>query len=423
MKERVFVLEAQTKAALPVIESLARAGLRVVAGGETWVNCGFFSRHCHERWRYPSTRTHTREFQDWLLDFLRRHPVDVLFPLGHYGALAVCAIQDEVRKHTRLLLPDLATFRRGYEKIPTLKTALQAGVPIPETWFPGDEPGGLEAVLPRIQRWPVLVKPSVGAGARGIVWCYDPDDVRRHFPEIAQAYGPSFLQDFVPPGGMQYKVDMLVDDAQRVMGQIVYGKTRMYPPAGGSSVLNFSAARPDILELARRMLVELRWVGFCDFDFVVDPRDDTPKLMEINPRLPESFNMGPSVGIDFPRMIYRLSRGEPVTPVLEYPANRFLRFLPGDVLWFLRVTNRERFSTWPSWFHFFGKDMAYQLCRASDPGPIIGYLLENLLILFNRKGRAERLRLDSGPKKPVQPVAHPAVPDPAGGSSSGPPAV
>ena len=121
--------------------------------------------------------------------------------------------------------------------------------------------------------------------------------------------------------------------------------------------------------------------------------------MEINPRLPESFNMGPSVGIDFPMMIYRLSRGESVAPVLQYPVNRFLRFFPGDLMWFLRVSSRERFHTWPSWFHFFGKDIAYQLCRASDPGPIIGYLLENALAVFDRTTRAERLRLESGPRR------------------------
>lgn len=392
-------MEASAKAALPVIESLGRAGLRVAAGSEKRINSGFFSRYCRERWRYPSPRTQPTAFQTWLVGFLQRHPVEMLFPLGHYGALEVCRIQDEVRRYTRLLLPDLPTFLRGYAKIPTMRVAEATGVPIPDTWYPADETGGVESVLRRIQRWPVLVKPSVGVGARGIVWCHTPEDVRVQFPRIQRAHGESFLQDFVPPGGMQYKVDMLVDDEQRVLAHIVYGKTRMYPPDGGSSVLNFSADRPDILELARRMLVGLRWVGFCDFDFVVDPRDGLPKLMEINPRPPESFNMGPSVGIDFPLMMYRLARGESITPVLQYPVNRFLRFLPGDLMWFLRVSNRERFHTWPSWFHFFGKDMAYQLCRARDWGPLVGYLLENAVALFDRRERGERLRLDSGSKK------------------------
>src|SRR5436190_13464942 len=137
---------------------------------------------------------------------------------------------------------------------------------------------------------------------------------------------------------MQYKVYVLCDQQQRVVAGIVYGKTRMYPPDGGSSVLNFSTHRPDILELAVRMLRELRWVGFCDFDFIVDLRDNVPKLMEINPRPPESFHMGTSVGMNFRLLMYCLAMGEPVDPVTSYPANRFLRFMAGYLMWFLRAS-------------------------------------------------------------------------------------
>lgn len=389
-------MEAQARAALPAIRSLGRAGLRVAAGSERRFSCGFYSRYCRERHVYPSPRYHPKEFQRWLLEFLDRRKIEMLFPLGHYGAVAVSQIQDEVCKRTSLLMPDHATFQTAYAKISTMKTATAAGVSIPDSWFPLEYPGGINDVLPQIERWPVLVKPSIGVGARGVVWCHDADALRQRFAEIEAEYGESYVQDFVPPGGMQYKVDMLVDSQQRRLAGIVYGKTRMYPPDGGSSTLNFSAHRPDILDLAHRMLLRLEWVGFCDFDFVVDPRDGVPKLMEINPRFPESFHMGTSVGIDFPMMMYRLARGEPVAPVNDYPKDRFLRFLPGDLMWFLRVDNKRRFGTWPGWFRFFDNRTAYQLCSAHDIGPVIGYTLDGLLTLFDTSSRRERLRLQSG---------------------------
>ena len=395
----VFVIEAQGKAALPVIESMARAGLRVAAGSERRFNSGFYCRGCREKHVYPSPRFEPDVFKQWLLEFLDRRDIEMLFPNGHYGSLAVSEIQAEVRKRTLLMLPEHSVFRKGYEKIRTMKAAMAAGVPIPDSWFPGDHDAeGLDGVLPQITSWPILIKPSVGVGARGLTWCHDPEEVRERFPRIEAEYGESYLQDFVPPGGMQYKVDMLVDTNQNLLAGIVYGKTRMYPPDGGSSVLNFSADRPDILEYAYKMLVELKWQGFCDFDFVDDPRDGQAKLMEINPRFPESFRMGTSVGIDFPKMLYDLAHGQPVAPVKDYPKNRFLRFLPGDLMWFLRVDNRRRFSTWPSWFNFFDARTAYQICKLSDPGPLIGYLLENLSILLDRKLRSERLRMNSGPR-------------------------
>jgi len=397
-KPTVLVIESSAKAALPVIESMARAGIRVACASELRFNTGFYSRGCRERYVYPSPRHKPQDFQQWLLDFLARREIALLFPIGHYGSDRVSEIQDDVRLHTRLLLPPHDIFRQGYEKIPTLKAASAAGVAIPDTWYPADQAGGLDAVLPEIKRWPVLIKPTIGVGARGIVWCYSADDVRRQFAAMESGFGPCFLQDFVPPGGMQYKVDMLVDDAGQRLAAIVYGKTRMYPPDGGSSVLNFSADRPDILDAAHKVLKQLKWVGFCDFDFVVDPRDDVPKLMEINPRFPESMHMGTSVGIDFPKMIYDMAMGLPVEPIADYPKNRFLRFLVGDVMWFLRVDNQRRFSTWPNWFKFFDRHTAYQIERAHDFGPLMGYFLENLhILLTNRQMRRDRLRSKSGP--------------------------
>ena len=184
----VLVIEASAKAALPVIESMARAGVRVACASELRFNSGFYSRGCRERHVYPSPRRRPDEFKRWLLDFLATREIDLLFPVGHYGALAVSEIQDDIRQYTRLLLPPHDVFLKGYEKIPTLKAALAAGVPIPDTWFPADE-GGLDAVLPRITRWPVLIKPSVGVGARGIVWCYNADDVRARYDDLEREFG------------------------------------------------------------------------------------------------------------------------------------------------------------------------------------------------------------------------------------------
>ena len=250
---KVFVMESSAKAALPFIESLAKAGIRVDVGCAKRINSGFFSRHCHQRHLYPCPRTDTKKFQKWLIDFLSSRSISVVIPVGHYGALATCQIQDEIRCHSRLLMPDFQTFLSAYAKIPTMHTAQRAGVPIPETWFPTEVPGGIEAVLPEIMRWPVLVKPSIGVGARGIVLCHTPAELRKRYSEITAAHGECFVQDFVPPGGMQYKVDVLCDQQQKVVAGIVYGKTRMYPPDGGSSVLNFSVHRPDLLESPMRM--------------------------------------------------------------------------------------------------------------------------------------------------------------------------
>ena len=66
-----LVIETHAKAALPVIESLARAGIRVAAASNERFNCGFYCRASRERHLHPSSKDDPEGFKSWLLDFLK----------------------------------------------------------------------------------------------------------------------------------------------------------------------------------------------------------------------------------------------------------------------------------------------------------------------------------------------------------------
>ncbi len=93
-------------------------------------------------------------------------------------------------------------------------------------------------------------------------------------------------------------------------------------------------------------------------------------------------------------MLYRMACGEKVEPQTDYAVGKYLRFLPGDLMWFLTAKG-QRFKTRPSFFKFFDADTTYQVLSAKDPGPIMAYVLENLAVLLNPKERAFRFRLDA----------------------------
>ena len=243
--------------------------------------------------------------------------------------------------------------------------------------------------------YPVLIKPAIGVGARGITLCRAPDDLRNAFPKVQAAHGTSFIQEQVPQTGVQYKVDTIVDRNQDPLTAVAYAKLRYYPPTGGSSVLNRTEHRPDIINSALKVLKELTWFGFCDFDFITDPRDGVVKLMEINPRYPESYRATVAAGIDMTRIMYQLAKGETPSPQLEYREGRYVRFLFGDLMWFL-TTAENRWRTRPSFFDFFRSDTLYQLERATDWGPIMGYVLDNLTMLWDKEERQFKLRRNRG---------------------------
>ena len=373
---------------MPIIESCAAAGLRVVVGSAKRYCSGFYCRCVRERVVYPDPKDQSAACAEFLLDLLERRRISVLFSVGDVMTNLVARHQDALRRFTRVLLPPYEVFVQGRSKIGTLKAAARGGCPIPMTWYPQDQP--IEKIAAEAA-YPVLIKPAVAAGARGITLCASADELLAKFGEVQFDHGESFVQEFVPQTGTQYKVDVILDREQRLLAGVVYSKLRYYPPTGGSSVLNRTEHRPDILESALKVLRELKWVGFCDFDFITDPRDNVVKLMEINPRFPESYRATVAAGLDMTRIMYRLAAGESPEPQLEYRDNQYLRFLFGDIMWFLTTTD-NRWKARPSFLDFFRNDTIYQVVRSNDVGPVMGYLLENASILWDKEKREFRLR-------------------------------
>jgi D-aspartate ligase len=387
-KRTVLVLDAAAKSSMPVLESCAAMGLRVIAASHKKYCCGFFSRATRERVVYPSPESHPEECLRFLLRFLQKRSIFMIFPLGHVMTAYIAKHQDALRQYTRLVLPAYEVFLTGYSKIPMLKAAEHVGCPIPQTWYPREQP--LDAIA-RAVSYPVLIKPTIGVGARGITSCASAAELMTWFPEVEAKYGESFVQEFIPHTGTQYKCPFVLDHSQRLLAAIVYAKLRYYPVQGGSSTLNKTVHYPEILEHSVRVGQHLKWVGPCDIDWIFDPRDKTPKAMEINPRFTDTFKMTVVAGQNMTRIVYQLANGESPEPQLEYEKNRYLRFIFGDLLWFLAAKG-QRWHAKPSFFDFFRSDTTYLMTGRHDLAPMIGYILENLSILWDKEARSYRLR-------------------------------
>ena len=157
-----MVLEAQAKAPLAIYRSLVRQGHRVIAAAPQRLCTGFFSRYVSERVIYPHCVSQAEACAEFLINYLSQGHVEMLLPVDQYMTALVARHQDEIRRHTKLILPPIDVFNIGNDKILTLKAASRVGVPIPDTWYPEDQ--SLDEIAREV-RYPCLIKPAVSVGA------------------------------------------------------------------------------------------------------------------------------------------------------------------------------------------------------------------------------------------------------------------
>jgi predicted ATP-grasp superfamily ATP-dependent carboligase len=327
------------------------------------------------------------DFVRWLQRLLRTREYPVTMVCGEQPTYLLSRYKEEFSSYTSIPLVDFDTFIMCRDKSLTMKEATRCGVPIPKTWYPEEE--GIESVA-RSVSYPVILKPCISNGARGISYPNCAEELIANYYKTKEEYGACIVQEKIPHTGTQYKAELLLNKDLEVRIWGVYSKIRYYPPTGGSSTLNKTVYYLEILKLAEKILRHIGWWGMGDCDFIVDPRDNIPKLMEINPRFTRTIRVLVEAGLDYPYELYRLALGEDPKERKSYRQGVYLRYLAGDLGWFMRSS--DRFRTRPSFFKFFGKDLHYEEFSFHDPGPALGFWFSMLKDMLDIQERRRRLR-------------------------------
>lgn len=383
----MFMIGAEENPCLPFIHSLSKKGIKVYVGSYKKTCLGFFSRFPVKRYLYPRPLEDEAAFVEKILDILRRENFAVTFVFGGDNTYVVTTYKSKFERFTALPINDFDTYMKCKNKKNTIKAAEKAGVPTPNTYFPDEE--GIEVIARKVI-YPVVLKPNVSRGARGISYPASPKELIDVYKKTKEKYGECHIQEFIPPGGGQYKAEILLDTNLNLMARCVYEKIRYYPPAGGSSTLNQTVDRQDILELGTKILKEIGWIWVGDCDFICDPRDNIPKLMEINPRITRSIKICSLAGVDFPYMLYRMAIGEKLRPSVDYKVPVYMRYLLADILWFFR--SRDGSNTNPAFFESFFGGYSEEIFSLKDPLPFLGFSLSIALEMFDKEAREKRFR-------------------------------
>jgi len=263
--------------------------------------------------------------------------------------------------------------------------AVSHGVQCPATFRPCG-PGEASVMADRLP-YPLLIKPRLSSGGRGIVRVETASRLRKAYSKVHAVHPMPILQECLPPGGDALGVGVLMNFSSEPRATFAYRRLREYPVSGGPSTLRESVRDEALCRTTERLLAALGWVGVAMAEYKVDPRDGQPKLLEVNPRFWGSLHHAIVSGVDFPHLLCRMAMEGDIPLQREYRVGvRSRSVIHGELMHFIR--NPERFHLRPGFLDFSIPD---DLLSTSDPWPVVGRVSSLIPALYDRELRETML--------------------------------
>jgi len=281
---------------------------------------GLYSKYCKKRFIYPNPRTETSQFLGCLQDIVKQNNYDCIIPFHTYTAFLLSKYRDIFSDYTRIPPPNFDVFYNAYNKIKLLKIAMKNNIPCPKTYFSDD----LKGIIDSINNYPVVVKPSKRHGIK-IAICNTPNDLKENYNKMTEKYDQCIVQDYIPNGG-EFGVYTIFNQHSEPIALAVHKRLRTMNNYGGLSTLRKTTKNEQLVNIAFKLLKKIRWSGAAMVEFRIDPRDNEPKLMEINPRFWGSLQLSILSGINFPYILYQLTMDDDPQPNLNFKENVYCRW-------------------------------------------------------------------------------------------------
>jgi predicted ATP-grasp superfamily ATP-dependent carboligase len=378
---KVLILDGMWNKSLAVVRSFGGKGFDVTAGEKTLLATTMFSRYCNKRFVYPSPVLFPVGFLRDLEEELKRGNYDVVFPMEFATQVLLTDVgnRQKFEQYTRIPFANADLTKQCNDKAFIMRYAMKRGIDIPATYFVDDTEQ--VAKIEHKIKYPVLIKPRVSSGSRGIVYVKNKDELTLLYKQVHKQYPFPIIQEYIPDGGEVYGVGLLLNFESEVRASFVYKRLRSYPVKGGPSTLRESVQRDDIREIAISLMESLGWTGIAHVEFKIDPRDGKPKLLEVNPRFWGSLQLAIESGIDFPLLLFKMAMNGDIEPVVTYNIGVRCRWLiPGDLLHFIK--NPERLRLKPNFFDFTIKD---DIISLKDPLPTLGRISSLLTFFYDKE--------------------------------------
>lgn len=398
--KKVLLLNAEGVQTICLARSLRIAGHHVVGFCNHKISSGYATRWLSEKHKTPDIAFCPVEFNNYLTNYLDHNVIDLIIPLADDGAEFLSKNKEDIegKYNVQCAIPKFEVFGIANDKQKLMELCERYEISHPRTVGlpPLEQQEVVKSSFMDTLRaaanyvgFPALIKPNKSQGAKGIVKIENFQDLIDKYKEIYNVFGKCSLQEYIDQPDYYYNVMLYRDKSGGMDNYTIIKIRRFFPLKGGSSCYCETIKHALLLKQCQRVLDILNWTGFADFDVLEDKKSGKLKIIEINPRVPSSFQASFAAGIDFGKVFISDIFDSSILQ-FEYKTGKQVRWMGLDVMWFM--FSKDRFSFKPSWFKFFGKDVSYHDGSFTDPWPMLAGIFAGVIKYLNPNYRKAKFK-------------------------------
>ena len=341
---------------------------------------GFLSKYCTGA-VCPNPKNNEKNYIDFLLEIGDNlNHKGVLFPIADIEVTTILKHKSKLEQYYHIPMADLKITEILLNKQKFYQTLEKQGILHPKTHFPNNA-SELESISKEVT-YPCILKPAFSEYFR-IAFNTKFFRVDSH-QELIQGYRKAvsknqevMIQEIIPGDATQMcGFNAYYDKKFKPNGAFVYKRIREWPPVSGNGVLIGNTTIPELEQIINPFVKKINYHGIIDAEFKKDPRDDTFKLIEINPRCWMQITFPLRYEINIPYIAYQEALGRDMNIIKPKKEQIKWLFMYQDISSAMH-SMRKRDLSMSQWIRSYSGKKEYAVFAWNDPLPFFRFICKN----------------------------------------------
>lgn len=294
----ILVIDANTKQALAVTQSLGRRGIDVTCIASSLYAPAFYSKFCKRHFIAPGERDKSG-FINFVSNLVKKEKYELVITCGDLSTEYISEAREYLLPYVKIALPEHEKVLTVLNKDRLMKFCQENGFPAPSTFYPNNLNDALS--FSAKLGYPVVLKGTRGCAAINVRYAVSERELKEKYIELEKFDLKIILQEYVR--GESFGFDGLYNNGIP-LARFMFKVIRTFPEGGGNTSKAVSTFDKQLEDSVNKVLKALNWTGVVNIDCKRDRRTGEMKVLDINPRFGGPIAFAISCGVDVPKQLY-----------------------------------------------------------------------------------------------------------------------